>query len=93
MGFDDDNWRKISRRLVAIDHRGSGRQQADQPVIEGFPAFLKTPLTDAIESISEGFSLYDADDRLVICISAYRELLIRRKTAEATSLRSEQHCQ
>src|SRR6516225_51997 len=32
-------------------------------------------LTDAIESISEGFSLYDADDRLVICNSAYRELL------------------
>jgi len=32
-------------------------------------------LTDAIETISEGFSLYDADDRLVICNSAYRELL------------------
>ncbi len=32
-------------------------------------------LTDAIESISEGFSLYDADDRLVICNSVYRELL------------------
>jgi adenylate cyclase len=32
-------------------------------------------LTDAIESISEGFSLYDADDRLVICNSAYGELL------------------
>src|SRR5215831_13538949 len=32
-------------------------------------------LTDAIESISEGFSLYDADDRLVICNSAYRQLL------------------
>ena len=32
-------------------------------------------LTDAIESISEGFSLYDADDRLVVCNSAYGELL------------------
>ena len=32
-------------------------------------------LTDAIESISEGFSLYDADDRLVICNSAYGKLL------------------
>ena len=32
-------------------------------------------LTDAIESISEGFSLYDADDRLVLCNSRYRELL------------------
>jgi len=32
-------------------------------------------LTDAIESISEGFSLYDADDRLVVCNTRYRELL------------------
>ena len=32
-------------------------------------------LTDAIETISEGFSLYDADDRLVVCNSAYGELL------------------
>jgi adenylate cyclase len=34
-------------------------------------------LTDAIESISEGFSLYDADDRLIICNSNYSELLWR----------------
>ena len=32
-------------------------------------------LTDAIESISEGFSLYDAKDRLVVCNSAYGDLL------------------
>jgi adenylate cyclase len=32
-------------------------------------------LTDAIESISEGFSLYDAEDRLVVCNSTYGELL------------------
>ena len=32
-------------------------------------------LTAAIESISEGFSLYDADDRLVLCNSRYREVL------------------
>jgi class 3 adenylate cyclase/phosphoglycerate-specific signal transduction histidine kinase len=32
-------------------------------------------LTDAIESISEGFSLYDADDRLVVCNSTYSGLL------------------
>ncbi len=32
-------------------------------------------LTDAIESISEGFSLYDAEDRLIVCNSAYGELL------------------
>jgi adenylate cyclase len=32
-------------------------------------------LTDAIESISEGFSLHDAEDRLIVCNSAYGELL------------------
>lgn len=32
-------------------------------------------LTDAIESISEGFSLYDADDRLLVCNTRYREML------------------
>jgi adenylate cyclase len=32
-------------------------------------------LTDAIETISEGFSLYDAGDRLIVCNKAYGELL------------------
>lgn len=32
-------------------------------------------LIDAIESISEGFSFYDADDRLVVCNSTYKKLL------------------
>src|SRR5258707_323805 len=31
-------------------------------------------LTDAIESISEGFSLYDADDKLVIYNRRYRDM-------------------
>lgn len=34
----------------------------------------KTQLTEALEAISEGFALYDAEDRLVICNSRYREL-------------------
>jgi C4-dicarboxylate-specific signal transduction histidine kinase/ActR/RegA family two-component response regulator len=33
-------------------------------------------LTDAIESISEGFSLYDASDQLVQCNSRYREIML-----------------
>ncbi len=32
-------------------------------------------LAEAIESISEGFACYDADDRLVVCNSCYREML------------------
>ncbi len=35
----------------------------------------RTRLTDAIESISEGFSLYDAQDRLVVFNSRYKEIL------------------
>ena len=32
-------------------------------------------LAEAIESIPEGFACYDAEDRLVVCNSSYRELL------------------
>ncbi|MDW6024352.1 adenylate/guanylate cyclase domain-containing protein [Mesorhizobium sp. BAC0120] len=32
-------------------------------------------LTDAIESITEGFSLYDAEDRLIVCNKTYGALL------------------
>lgn len=39
------------------------RQRSDQRLFE------------AIESISEGFVCYDADDRLVVCNSCYRDLL------------------
>ena len=34
----------------------------------------RTRLIDAIETISEGFSLYDAEDKLILCNSRYREL-------------------
>jgi PAS domain S-box-containing protein len=34
----------------------------------------QTRLTDALGSISEGFYLFDADDRMVLCNSRYREL-------------------
>ena len=38
----------------------------------------QTRLADALESISEGFFLFDVDDRIVLCNSRYRELSIRR---------------
>ncbi len=34
----------------------------------------RTRMMQAIENMSEGFCLYDADDRLVLCNSRYREL-------------------
>jgi adenylate cyclase len=33
-------------------------------------------LTEAIETMSDGFSLYDADDKLIVCNSRYKELFI-----------------
>jgi len=39
-------------------------------------------LSDAIETISEGFSLYDSDDRLVVYNSKYMELLYPDKEVE-----------
>jgi adenylate cyclase len=33
-------------------------------------------LSEAIEAISEGFALYDADDRLVICNSRFKEMYV-----------------
>ena len=38
-------------------------------------ASARQRLVDAIESISEGFALFDRDDRLVLCNSRYRGLL------------------
>jgi signal transduction histidine kinase/DNA-binding response OmpR family regulator len=38
-------------------------------------------LTEAIEAISEGFSLYDAEDNLVVCNSHYEELFPAQRDA------------
>jgi PAS domain S-box-containing protein len=41
-------------------------------------------LVEAIESISEGFVFYDADDRLVLCNSCYRALLYGGQDTDLT---------
>ena len=48
--------------LLVIRPFASARQTAEET------------LREAIESISEGFLMYDADDRLVLCNSRFREL-------------------
>ena len=53
-------------RNTAIEIEESNLREVEQ---------VRRRLTAAIESISEGFSLYDAEDRLVLCNSTYRELL------------------
>ena len=54
----------FEQRLAALE---VGREEARR---QG-----QTLLMDAIESISEGFSFYDSEDRLVVSNSRYRDLL------------------
>ena len=42
----------------------------------------RSRLTDALESISEGFAFYDAADRLVLCNGRYREIMFSPGTGE-----------
>ncbi|MFC1681771.1 PAS-domain containing protein, partial [Pseudomonadota bacterium] len=47
----------------------------------------RSQLTAAIENVSEGFSLFDSDDKLVICNARYQELLrpeVDREIAKGT---------
>jgi PAS domain S-box-containing protein len=49
--------------ITALKKAEDARQRSEQRLVE------------AIESISEGFAYYDAEDRLVLCNSCYREML------------------
>jgi PAS domain S-box-containing protein len=49
--------------ITALKKAEEARQRSEQRLVE------------AIESISEGFAYYDADDRMVLCNSCYREML------------------
>ncbi len=51
------------------------RLAAEQARAEAAARHAQARLLTAIESISEGFSLYDSDDRLVVCNTRYREIL------------------
>ncbi len=70
-------WRNLTlefrRRLASTDELVEHYADLSQ-MLRDKPAVANL-LTDAIESISEGFALYDADDRLVICNTRYREIL------------------
>jgi PAS domain S-box-containing protein len=85
--LSDGRWLKISERETAeggivgvytditdlkaresqlsgmIDHAAKARDEVEQ---------ARARLLDAIESITEGFVLFDADDRIVLCNSRYR---------------------
>lgn len=64
--FDDDG--------AFRGYRGIGRDLTLLVRAEKHAAIAQTRLMDAIESIPECFMLLDADDRLVLCNSRYREV-------------------
>jgi len=51
------------------------RLAAEQVRAEAAARHAEARLLTAIESISEGFSLYDSEDRLVVCNTRYRDIL------------------
>jgi PAS domain S-box-containing protein len=67
-----------------VGYRGTGRDVTEQVEAERALKLSEQRLADAIETISEGFSLYDTDDRLVVCNSMYRTLLYPGGGVETT---------
>ncbi len=66
-------------------YRGTGRDITEQVEVEQALKRSQQLLSDAIETISEGFSLFDSEDRLVVCNSKYRELLYPDVDVEITA--------
>ncbi len=55
--------------LVECDRLAGERERAEAALAQA-----QKQLVEAIEAITEGFALFDADDQLVICNSRYRDL-------------------
>ena len=68
----DEN--EIDRMAEALRSRADTTLEIDEKNLREV-AEARPRLVDAIESISEGFALYDADDRLVLCNRRFREIL------------------
>jgi PAS domain S-box-containing protein len=60
-----------------LGYRGVGRNETAMVEGERKRLAAEALLTDAIESFSEGFVIFDAEDRLVMCNSRYRQIYQR----------------
>ena len=71
-------WVTGNAALLEYDGRkvvlGGIMDVTDQKRREKETADARKMLADAIESLSEGFALYDEDGRLVMCNTSYREV-------------------
>jgi PAS domain S-box-containing protein len=78
----DGRWVQIRDRrtsaggTVSIHADITERKRAEEALrlAKDAAAEAEARMMDAIESVSEGFSLFDADDRLVLCNGKYKEL-------------------
>jgi diguanylate cyclase (GGDEF)-like protein len=63
-------------RILEVEklHRQLEDQAAEAVCMAGELSEVKTQLSDAVESISEGFALWDANDVLIMCNSRYRHI-------------------
>ncbi|MCK7613054.1 diguanylate cyclase [Roseibium sediminicola] len=69
----------VSAPLFDTEHKLSGllfiaRDQAERKALESKLSDIALTLEDALEAITEGFALYDSEDRLIICNDQYREI-------------------
>jgi len=68
-----------SSPLIGEDHETLGhllflKDVTEQSALEALVSHAADTLEDALESINEGFALYDKDDKLVVCNNNYKEI-------------------
>ncbi len=70
-------WGAVSARLAKLGERtisiGTVIDLTDQMAKQAELREARETLHDAVESLSEGFALYDAEDRLLMCNQRYRD--------------------
>jgi PAS domain S-box-containing protein len=66
--FDEDG--------TFLGYRGTGSDITAQVESEAEAAEARRQLDDAIESLHEGFALFDAEDRLVVCNEQYKSFFV-----------------
>ena len=75
----EDEIGEMTAALAALKHTALERAKAESALAERAEELsrAKGVLSDAIDNISEGFALWDTDDRLLMCNDRYREIFHR----------------
>ena len=74
---------RLSAGEIDVDIGNRDRRDEVGRMVEAIDVFrrniidrraIEQTLSEAIEAISEGFSLYDAEDKIVVCNTRYKEM-------------------